>query len=54
MGKGKSKGKAKRNRGCGLCRPWRKAGNGGARFDRRSGAVTVNVRKYRVVWIDEA
>jgi hypothetical protein len=23
------KGTASRNRGCGLCKPWRKAGNGG-------------------------
>jgi hypothetical protein len=46
------KGKAKRNRGCGLCRPWRKAGNGGAKFDRKAGTTT-NIRKYRIVWIEE-
>jgi hypothetical protein len=33
------KGTAKRNRGCGLCKPHRKAGNGGKRFDRAAGSV---------------
>jgi hypothetical protein len=48
------KGTAKRNRGCGLCKPHRKAGNGGAKFDRKVGARTANVRKYTIIWIEEA
>jgi hypothetical protein len=43
------KGKAKRNRGCGLCRPWRKAGNGGAKFDRTG--KYANVKKHKVILI---
>lgn len=44
------KGTAKRNRGCGLCKPHRKAGNGGKRWDRALGAV--KPAKHVIVWIN--
>jgi hypothetical protein len=43
------RGRAKRNRGCGLCKPHRKAGNGGKRWDRTIGAVKPD--KHRTIWI---
>ena len=37
------KGVAKRNRGCKLCKPWRKAGNGGRlETDRRRDPLTLH------------
>jgi hypothetical protein len=39
------KGRAKRNRACGVCKPWRKEGNGGKRPDRSLGAVKPDKHK---------
>lgn len=46
------KGTAKRNRGCGLCKPHRKAGNGGKRWDRSTGQV--KPAKHVIIWIEVA
>jgi hypothetical protein len=42
------KGTAKRNRACGVCKPYVKEGNGGKRFDRALGAV--KPMKHKVVY----
>lgn len=45
---GHKKGVAKRNRGCYLCKPWRKAGNGGKHWDRAAGVVKPHKHKEAV------
>jgi hypothetical protein len=45
------KGVAKKNRGCQLCKPWRKEGNGGSRPDRRLGVAKVH--KHKVSWVTD-